>query len=100
MVLGGLSTDVHGSPIRIPGLNSANKACLRVFRHQQVWGDLCHVDPPTAPGLPDKIEMNRWLEKKERKMKGREWRTQSSELMTGRLCITALTNEHSNKGEL
>lgn len=94
MVLG-----VHASPIRIPGLNSANKACLRVFR-QQVLGDLCHVDPPTAPGLPDKIEMNRWLEKKERKMKGREWRTQSSELMTGRLCITALTNEHSNKGEL
>lgn len=87
--------------IRIPDLDSANKACLRrVFRHQRVEGNLCHVDLRHAPGLPDEIKMKRWWWKKKRKMKGREWRTQSSELMTGRLCITALTNEHSNKGEL
>lgn len=39
-------------------------------------------------------------EGEEKNQRGREWRTQSSQLMTGLLCITALTNEHSNKGEL
>lgn len=40
------------------------------------------------------------MEEGKKKQRGREWRTQSSQLMTGLLCITALTNEHSNKGEL
>lgn len=47
--------------IRIPDLISANKDCLqRVFRHQQVEGNFCHVDLQNAPGVPDKMKMNPW----------------------------------------
>lgn len=38
-------------------------------------------------------------QRKKNKTEEREWRTESSQLMTGLLCISALTNEHSNKGE-
>lgn len=56
------------------------------------------------PASRDKMKTNPWQrkgnKKKKKKQREREWRTESSQLMTGLLCISALTNEHSNKGEL
>lgn len=70
--------------IRIPDRNFANKDCPeRVFRRQRDQENLCHVDLKSiyAPGILDEMKMNPW--EKNKKTEGREWRTQTSELMTG-----------------
>lgn len=56
-----LAVTCAAQAIRMPDLNSANKDCQqRVFRHQQVEGNLCHVDLWNAPGIADKMKMNPW----------------------------------------